>query len=318
MTRSIQTLMAGLVDYAGLFPPAKLSMRQAVENYARYRISEQEWMLGRFIVPVSRLEEFTACAGPLLPGTFARSGYRDHAQEAAEPWPVSALLDGDLAADLKKIYAFNDRHAEPDHGQCQVDCVELKVAEAGGVDTALDVIPEELFPFFEFPSTADCRGFVTALTPSPDDETGGAAAKIRTGGTTGDAFPSAQHVAAFLHACAAAEVPFKATAGLHHALRGSYPLTYEPGAAKGLMHGFVNLFVAASLVRARKVEPGVTAAILEDGDARHFVLGEETAGWKNIQIGVAQLAECREAFALSFGSCSFEEPGEELRGLKLL
>jgi hypothetical protein len=85
-----------------------------------------------------------------------------------------------------------------------------------------------------------------------------------------------------------------------------------------MMHGFVNLFVAAALVRARKVEPGVTAAILEDGDARHFVLGEESAGWKNIQVGVAQLAECREAFALSYGSCSFEEPGEELRGLGLL
>ena len=46
------------IDYAGLFPPSQLSMSEAVINYATYKNSNYNWMLGRFIVPVGRLDEF--------------------------------------------------------------------------------------------------------------------------------------------------------------------------------------------------------------------------------------------------------------------
>src|SRR5690606_744875 len=133
MTRSMRTLMAGLIDYAGLFPPARLSMAASAENFARDRMSEQEWMLGRFICPASRLEEFSRAAAALMPGTYATSGYREHA-DIGEPWLVSAIIDGDLSASLKAIAEFNKRHASEDNGQALVDAVELKATDSDGID----------------------------------------------------------------------------------------------------------------------------------------------------------------------------------------
>ncbi len=167
MTGSLRTLTNDLIDYAGLFPPAKLDMTASVEAYNRCRMSEQEPMLGRFICPVSRLEEFSKVAAPLLPGTNARSGYRTPMDDQ-EPWRLSVLVDGDLHKVLDTIDAFNAHHDKPENGQCAIDMIEMKISEVGQIDEALDEIPEDLFPFFEFPVSltqglGDCRGFVAAL-----------------------------------------------------------------------------------------------------------------------------------------------------------
>src|SRR5689334_1162740 len=99
MLQSVRTLMAGLIDYAGLFPPAKLSMQAAAEAYARARMGEHAWVLGRFICPASRLAELSKVAAVMMPGTHATSGYREHA-DVLEPWRVSVLVDGPLEADI--------------------------------------------------------------------------------------------------------------------------------------------------------------------------------------------------------------------------
>ena len=59
--------MAGLTDYAGLFPPAELGMREAVRNYAEYLNGPDSACLGRFIVPADRIDEFEIAASDLLP-----------------------------------------------------------------------------------------------------------------------------------------------------------------------------------------------------------------------------------------------------------
>jgi hypothetical protein len=162
MTGSLRTLTNDLIDYAGLFPPAKLDMAASVEAYNRCRMSEQEPMLGRFICPVSRLAEFTKAAAPLLPGTNARSGYRTQ-QDDQEPWRLSVLVEGDLPQVLDTIDAFNAHHDKPENGQCAIDMIEMKISDVGQIDEALDEVPEDLFPFFEFPVSltqglGDCRG----------------------------------------------------------------------------------------------------------------------------------------------------------------
>lgn len=58
MTASIRALLEGVIDYAGLFPPAELPMAEAVANYARYRDGEYAWMLARFVVPHARWDEY--------------------------------------------------------------------------------------------------------------------------------------------------------------------------------------------------------------------------------------------------------------------
>lgn len=309
---AIHTLMSGLIDYAGLFPPAKLDMRTSVENYARYLASGDAWMLGRFICPVSRLEEFRTASTDLLP---------QNPDDA--PWPISAILDGDADENLDSVFAFNHEHAKPEHGLANIDAVEIKSPSPEAIDDALDLIPEEVFPFFEIPvlptptetgsfHAPDIRGFVAALAGSD------AGAKIRTGGVSAEMIPAPEIVADFLLTCAQADVPFKATAGLHHPIRAHYPLTYEPGAPMGCMHGFLNVFLTAALIKSHKLPLESAVAILEDTSPESFGFGDDQANWKSHGIDTAHLALARETFCLSYGSCSFTEPTDELRQLGLL
>jgi len=136
----------------------------------------------------------------------------------------------------------------------------------------------------------------------------GLRAKIRTGGVTADAFPSAEHVAAFIRECAEHGVPFKATAGLHHPIRCTRPLTYEPDAPRGTMHGFVNVFLAAALIHHAE-------EVLMESDPTAFAFDDEAASWRGHSIGTDDLGRVRSEFAISFGSCSFEEPVSDLKEL---
>lgn len=312
MTESLRTLLTGIVDYAGLYPPAGLSMPLAVEAYNRAQMGEDSWMLGRFVCPVSRLAEFEKAAAVLLPGTAGTSGYREHAM--GEPWRLSVVLDQPLAAALEAIGKFNERHDEPDEGLAEVDCVEMKVATAGEIDAAMEEMPEELFPFFEFPvgvigSPTDCRGFIAALAGEQ------AAAKIRTGGIVPGAFPTPAEVTAFIDTCAAANVPFKATAGLHHPLRAYHPLTYEPGCAGCEMYGFVNVFLTAAFIRIKGANDAEARALLTEEEPDNFKWCDDVVSWKGHGLETGHLAAAREQFCQSFGSCSFDEPTADLRKL---
>ncbi len=114
--KAVDALLSGLVDYAGLFPPAKEDMRDALEKYASYRASEDSQALGRFIVPVSRLNELEDEANELMP--------RD---PGAEPWRLSVLVAGDVRAAGKAMVGFNDRHQlASNEGRAVIDVAELK------------------------------------------------------------------------------------------------------------------------------------------------------------------------------------------------
>ncbi|MGH7243536.1 MAG: hypothetical protein ACREJD_08990 [Phycisphaerales bacterium] len=313
-TRSLRSLLGGLIDYAGLFPPAKLAMQPAAEAYFRALSGQHEWMLSRFVCPAERLEELSTAASMLMPGTNATSGYREFAA-AGEPWRISALVE--KQEDMQLIDRFNQHHSREDQGLASVDVVEIKVEGPHNVDEMLDAIPEDMFPFFEVPPMeklpgGDVRGFVAALAGNS------CGAKIRTGGLTADAFPQAKQIAEFLVACRQAEVPFKATAGLHHPLRGSHPLTYEKDSAKCTMHGFMNVFVAGSFVFCQGADVGGAEEVLLETDAKAFICTDQGLTWRNHVLDITEIARAREAFALSFGSCSFDEPVEDLKKLGLL
>ena len=316
MIRTIETLMTGLIDYAGLFPPSKLDMGTATQNYARDLRSKYERFLSRFICPANRLTELTEKGAALMPGTYATSGYREHA-DFQDPWQVSAIIIGDLQENLDQIFAFNEHHDKEEHGLAMVDAIEMRVATPGDIDEALELIPEMIVPAFEIPQSVvfggDPRGFIAAIAGS------GAVAKVRCGGVTPDLFPASEDIARFIVACDQADVAFKATAGLHHPIRAEHALTYEPDAPRGVMHGFINVFLAATLVRycagfgeAQAVE------LLNETDPKTFSFADDRVAWKDYAVNVAQLAQSRESFATGYGSCSFKEPTDDLQGLGLL
>jgi hypothetical protein len=110
----------------------------------------------------------------------------------------------------------------------------------------------------------------------------------------GPAPPPIGALAEFIHACREAGVPFKATAGLHHAVRTDG------------QHGFVNLLAAVVF--------GDEEAALAEDDAGAFSLGDSFR-WRERKAGSEELARARRELFTSIGSCSFTEPVEELRAL---
>lgn len=301
MNNSIRVLLTGLIDYAGLFPPAALTMDAAVRNYARYLMSPEAWMLGRFIVPMARLDEFEQAAADLLP-----KGNPVH------PWRLSVLGGADLSEDLNRIADFNHLHARDENaGAVVVDTVELKAEKAEGIRRARKLLPRSLVSYFEIPVTHDPTELILALAQT------GAFAKARTGGISAQAFPSPAELARFISACAEERVAFKATAGLHHPLRASYRLTYEAESQSALMHGFLNVFLAAAFARFGLSEEGIRE-LLQETTPEAFEFSNDAVVWRTHQLTLLRLEVVRHTFAISYGSCSFEEPVDDLKKLGLL
>jgi hypothetical protein len=294
--------MAGLIDYAGLFPPAGLDLPSAVAAYYAYRRGRLAWVLGRFVIGAARLDELSAVSGPVLP-----SG------PGAVPWQVSALLGEDLAAGLASIEAFNARHAQSRRGRAVVDAVEVKVSAPGDVARVAAVLAPALRAAYEVPLDGDLDPVVEAIGCA------GGVAKARLGGVVPAAIPPVERVAAWLWSAARRGVPIKATAGLHHPVRGEYPLTYESDAPRAVMHGFVNVFLAACLTERavaageRIGVPSLVREVLAETDERAFTWDEGAVRWRDVTIEADAIEQTRGRFALSCGSCSFEGPIEGLR-----
>jgi hypothetical protein len=250
LARSQKALLSGLIDYAGLFPPAALSMEEAVRNYARYREGEHAWMLGKFVVPEAGAHE--------VPEEFPKSVLG-----------VDELTFGQWSAGGQVVGSAS----QPDNPPIRPPFVEI---------TDVGLIPE--------------------LAKH------GLSAKIRTGGLTPDAIPHPDRVATFIHVCAMHGVPFKATAGLHHPVRCMRALTYEPDSPRATMHGFINVFMAAAF-------PHDAERVLAEEDPKAFRFEDDAAWWRDHAVTTEHLAEVRREFAISFGSCSFEEPIAELQEL---
>ena len=138
-------------------------------------------------------------------------------------------------------------------------------------------------------------------------------AKLRTGGIEPHATPSIESVYEYLLACRRFEVALKATAGLHHAIRGKHPLTAAPDAQHAVQHGFLNLFLAAAFLFAGQPESGLD--VLAETEADAFTFSDEHASHRGRRISTNEIIESRKHFLHSFGSCSFTEPVAELKAL---
>ena len=165
--------------------------------------------------------------------------------------------------------------------------------------------------YFEIPLAGNEQEYIDAVAQC------GGRAKIRTGGETPDKIPAAENVAAFLHLCALAKVRFKATAGLHHPLRSMHHLTYQADSPTGMMHGFLNVFLASAFIYAG-MEVAVAKELLEDQSFAAFRFGPDEIFWREHRLGLAELTAARQHFSISFGSCSFTEPVDDLQLLGLL
>ena len=292
MTELAKSLLTGLIDYAGLFPPAGLEMDGAVRNYDSYLNGEHAWMLGRFVVPAARLPEFTESATRL--GVDVGT------------WRLSVLASA------------NDAAALAEFDQAHIESIEIRANNADEIKEAArvysgDALRAGCHLYFE-PLPAQWTSVLQTIGVAR------ARAKIRTGGEQASAIPTEGSVLQFLRLARERRLAFKATAGLHNPLRALQRLTYKQDSASALMHGFVNVFAAATLLWHEPKMSQEAAWILAERDPDAVTMESDTMIWQNssVVLTAQQIREAREHFCISFGSCSFTEPIADLRALEWL
>lgn len=284
-----RALLSRIVDYAGLFPPAALPMEEAVRNYQEALRGEHAWMLGSLVVPAARLDEFGAAFERVCCG------------EREQPWTLSVVCAGEAPDDARRIADFQQ-------GAVFLGSLEMKATDPRAAEATLETLPAARARYVEFPPER-AREVLPVLADH------GARAKIRMGGVTPEAIPAAEPIAHCLAACARERVAWKATAGLHHAVRSVRPLTRHADGARATMHGFVNLFLAGALAYFGADEKEIVKTLLEE-DAAAFRLDDEVIRWRDQTLIADQIERVRSEFAMSFGSCSFAEPVDDMKEME--
>ena len=292
--QSVRTLLTEIVDYAGLFPPSMVSMKEAAANYASYRSGPYGWMLGRFVLPVARLDEFLEAA-------------EGHCAEG-EPWRLSVLAGEDITSTLRDIKLFNSENS----GRVVCDSLEVKANTVSKIENTVAALPDDLTAYFEISTGENFPDLAATLSIKRQR------AKMRTGGTTREDFPPSRDIIRFVRTCMAANVPFKATAGLHHPIRCFRPLTYAADAPRGTMHGFLNVLLMTAFAR-ESYRVALLEELMEDEFDEAFAFQNDSVTWRDEHVLTTEhLRFLRQKGMISFGSCSFTEPVEDLQSLGLL
>lgn len=287
MGTSLHTLLAAIVDYAGLFPPAQLDLATAIAQYQHHLAEPQSWMLRRFVLKLSQLEQFQQN----IP--------------ADQPQVVSVILDDELETALKQL-------AQRDPSVIQITALEIPPYPLSQLIEILPQLPENIEVYCEVPWEQDWSSHLEVLPSYP------VGVKIRTGGLVPQAFPSSEQFSLLIFSLAQAEIPFKATAGLHHPLPITCSVSTESNSPFAAMHGFLNVAIATAFAYAQKAPLADIQAILETKTLKDFNFTDQGIGWLDYRLNLIDIQRAREQFFRSFGSCSFQEPIADLRQLSLL
>ncbi|MEQ9105292.1 MAG: hypothetical protein RIE53_11425 [Rhodothermales bacterium] len=309
-------LLQGLFDYAGLFPPAALAMDAAVAEYVAHKTGPEAWLVGPFVVPAARLQEM-------------EDAFATHAPTAA-PEPAAAVgitllprsadtLQEDLHAFMSLVHRastpFRLAAVEfrlPPHAlqdRTSIDAVlDSAAAAVLGVKASRSDVPMPVYIELPRPFTsaqlATYMGGLSSRTAPPSFR-----AKIRCGGDSIAAYPSAGELAGFIDAAHRAGIAFKATAGLHH------PFPVPDTATGATMHGFINVFTASVLHAVHVLPLATLEELLTETDRDAFSLSASHIGWRSWQASAADVHRVRRTFAMGIGSCSISEPVEDLSSL---
>ncbi|HEY5312852.1 MAG TPA: hypothetical protein VIK18_10045 [Pirellulales bacterium] len=319
MKASLRALLEGSIDYAGVFPPASLTLEQAAGNYAEYRQSPDRWLLGRFCCPATGLEELSALEVPgidrlrvtMLAGKTTTSDSFLHELE------LDLAHARGLRLQLEGLEARVPDDVQHDPGTAPMTrLLHATVAGALAADLPVASVFIEVSLSDAELGSDGCREVLKHTIAALADYNAGAASgqcaaglKLRTGGNQASAFPSAARLADALCACRDAGLFWKATAGLHH------PLPQTCTDLDVRMHGFVNLHVAAVLATVHQLDAQHVEELLSDDKPENFEFAEDGLRWRDLKASTDQISAARAKSLVSFGSCDFLGPCRELRDL---
>lgn len=319
--------MNGIIDYAGLFPPAELPLDKAIHNYANYRKDNDSWMLSRFVIPASKLSELNS--------------YADELFTADNPFKFSVLgkktktiagFKEEINAVINFCTIFCEKHADlvaTDMMEVRLPHEALRLQRVGLIKNLLNDTAEQFQASPLAPSTifyeglfdekwrSNNKAIIQALAihnnefPS-DDNYQSSNYKIRCGGVKKELFPSVEQVAFILNCTRDHGVSLKATAGLHH------PVRHYAAEVETKMYGFLNVFGGAMMAHTNNFNEEKLQEILREENPQQFQFTDKAFGWKGKTVSTRQIKSLRKNMLLSYGSCSFDEPREDLQKLELL
>ncbi|MDD5363599.1 MAG: hypothetical protein PHN88_15865 [Ignavibacteria bacterium] len=313
--------MRGIIDYAGMYPPANLNLADAFRNYCNYLVSQDEWMISRFVCSLNSFENIFKGGSAALKmvedfdfGRWISFSILLNQEPKVKDFLIS------FRKDLEKVKKISEEYP----GKVVADTFEFKLpAELNGKfgTHAVKKMLEEINDVLTWSGLLGARIFVEPpidnnynsvfrklAEASADSNHKGSRAglKLRTGGITQESFPSVEQIASALDACKQNKIPFKATAGLHH------PVRHQNENAGLKMHGFFNVFGAGILHFANSLSENELRNIVMDENGSAFGFTNDIFSWNDITADKTMVEKARNEFVISFGSCSFDEPREDL------
>ena len=321
MNKSVFSFTEKLIDYAGLFPPAKLSLPIAFSNFLKYSNEKYEQMLSKFICPVNLLPQLENLIGSgnselkkfyisaLSTGGNNISEFKLNLEKDLKIWKEFVTGKSGSAVINSFEARIPDRIINTDESK---DLIELINTFSGKIKKE---ISEPVMIFLEGPLNKNRNDDAASLIDViyTHNQSGfNTGFKLRTGGVEAVSFPASEHIAFCIRRCLDRKVPMKFTAGLHH------PFRHFDKEIGTMMHGFINVFASGIIAMRHDISDKEIEEVLNDEDPADFNFTDEYFSWKGWKISIEDIEFARRDLVLSFGSCSFDEPVADLQSLNLL
>lgn len=311
---SLRALMDNVIDYAGIFPPGNLPLEEAVRNYRRYLDDDDSWMLRSFVLPISKLNNLEQYMDLFSTDKKIRLSLIITKSNSVEEF------DNVCKQDYQELVTFLEKYQD----RAVVESFEVPLPTASPTEDVLNNVSKfaEAFHAIAFCemteplSTVWIRNMNRTMDAikkfnlkNPENELG---YKLRTGGIKSELFPSIEQVAATLTRSTTDQIPIKFTAGLHH------PIRMFRNEVQSKMHGFLNIFLGYIFQVSDGLNQNQLEKILSDESGVNFEFSDNEIKWRDYKVSSTCIHDIRSQLLSSFGSCSFDEPRDDLRSLNFV
>lgn len=318
-TNSIQKFIHGIIDYAGLFPPANLNLHDSLTNYVNYIKENKYSLLSSFVIPISQLNNVQTTLNN-IGNEYENIAFSFVATRAGNLNDFIKILKSDLEQIEKFLISNGKFSAKALELALPLDLAQLDDQEIKNniVNQAIELISNyNLPPFFEIPYStnweADVEGLITILNKNNNEQHYNyrSSFKIRCGGVKPEMTPPTDYIISAIKSTAKNELSLKATAGLHH------PFNHFNESLGGIMHGFVNVFSAIILNNKYDISKEKLKALIDDQNPENFKWDNESLYWNEFSADLGEIEYSKNIIS-SYGSCSFDEPIDDLKQLNLI
>ncbi len=262
--------------------------------------SQDHWMLSQFIIPVKLLHSIDV----------------EHLDAFTVDNPLQLSILPQLNEnEIEAIYSFLREYPQIKITGCEVKIKDKE--QLNNVEQYLTQLKSKISTHFSTYYEVDCLSdnwkqnieFITHYLSILDNGDG---FKLRCGGVEAHMFPASNRIAHTIDKCNKNQVPMKFTAGLHH------PIRHFNTSVDTKMYGFFNIFLAGMFNLKYELSEEELVTIIELEDVTEFTFLEEEIRWREYFLSSMDIEKYRNNRIISYGSCSFDEPREDLTELGLL